>query len=173
MIRNVLLLLLMGMGMFSVKAQDTMEKTPSTANKEFDIMLETLLSHSVSEVGVEKCPKPAEATFLDARSKPEYEVSHIPSAKWIGFSAFNSKDVEKLDRTKPVVVYCSVGYRSEKIALKLQQLGFSKVMNLYGGIFAWKNQGREVVNMEGTPTEQVHTYNKKWGEWLLKGEKVH
>jgi hypothetical protein len=70
-------------------------------------------------------------------------------------------------------VYCSVGYRSERIGEKLLKLGYTDVVNLYGGIFEWKNQGLDVYNSSNYPTDSVHTYNKSWGKWLVKGIKVY
>jgi predicted sulfurtransferase len=66
-----------------------------------------------------------------------------------------------------------VGYRSEKVGEKLQELGFQNVKNLYGGIFQWKNEGFEVENSLSMPTDSVHTYNKRWSKWLLKGVRVY
>lgn len=71
-----------------------------------------------------------------------------------------------------VIVYCSVGYRSERIGEKLQDAGFINVQNLYGGIFKWVNEGMPVYNSIG-PTKQVHGYSRSWGVWLQKGEKVY
>ncbi len=50
-----------------------------------------------------------------------------------------------------VVVYCSVGYRSEKIAEKLKAAGYKNVFNLYGGIFEWENQNLPVYDSNGEP----------------------
>ena len=81
--------------------------------------------------------------------------------------------VEDLDKDKPVILYCSVGYRSEKIGERLQEMGFTEVYNLYGGIFDWKNKDNPVVNTHQNPTDSVHTYNKNWSKWLTKGVKVY
>ena len=91
----------------------------------------------------------------------------------VGYDHFQEYKLKDIPKDQPIVVYCSVGYRSERIGEKLQEMGFTQVYNLYGGIFDWKNRGMEVENMEGEPTEKVHTYNKKWGQWLLRGEKVY
>ena len=117
----------------------------------------------------------AEVTILDTRAKGEYAVSHLDGAHFIDFGKFKKKTIQAMDLDKeaPVVVYCTVGYRSERIGEKLQKLGFSNVHNLYGGILEWVNQGHSVLNSEGKATEKVHTYNKKWGQWLKKGEKVY
>ncbi|WP_309608087.1 rhodanese-like domain-containing protein, partial [Flavobacterium sp.] len=112
--------------------------------------------------------------ILDAREKNEFEVSHLKNANFVGYNNFNSKkiiqDYKNQDAT--IVVYCSIGIRSEKIGEKLLKLGYKNVYNLYGGIFEWKNQNQEVVDSEQKPTENVHAFSKEWSEYLLKGNKI-
>lgn len=136
----------------------------------FDQMIEDLLSHSVPVILPSDFPE--DAVFLDAREKAEFDVSHIEGAQHIGYDNFDMTSITEIDKTSPIVVYCSVGYRSEKIAEQLVEAGYSNVYNLYGGIFHWVNSGGTVVNENGT-TQQVHAYNRKWGKWLEKGEKVY
>lgn len=50
--------------------------------------------------------------------------------------------------------------------------GFTRVSNLYGGIFEWVNEGHPVVR-NGMPTEEVHAFSKTWGIWLRRGTKVY
>lgn len=69
-------------------------------------------------------------------------------------------------------MYCSIGYRSEKIAKKLLENGYDNVSNLYGGIFEWANQGNKVYNDYGETTK-VHAFSRLWSVWLNKGEKVY
>ena len=76
------------------------------------------------------------------------------------------------NKNKTIVVYCSIGYRSEKIAEKLRRKGYT-VFNLYGGIFDWKNKGNTVVDSLGNTTEKVHAYNEAWSKWLFNGQKVY
>jgi rhodanese-related sulfurtransferase len=109
---------------------------------------------------------------LDAREKAEYNVSHLPKARWVGHETFALTSVAGLDKTKPVLIYCTVGARSEQIGKQLQKDGFTKVYNLYGGILHWVNEGRQVV-VQGKPTSKVHTYSRSWGVWLSRGEKVY
>ena len=117
-------------------------------------------------------PDLAKYQVLDAREKEEYGVSHLPQALWVGHDTFSLTSVAGLDKTKPVLIYCTVGARSEKIGKMLQKDGFTKVFNLYGGILHWVNEGRPVF-ANGKPTLQVHTYSKPWSVWLTKGEKVY
>lgn len=110
--------------------------------------------------------------LLDAREKGEFEVSHLQNAIWVGFDTFSLKRVSDLDRNQPVIVYCTVGARSEEIGKKLKSAGFKQVYNLYGGIIHWVNEGNPVYQ-NGEKTDRVHTYSQLWGIWLTKGEKVY
>ena len=138
----------------------------------YGLTLKTLLSHSVPELSVSQVNESGNLLFLDAREWNEYSVSHIKNAMYVGYDHF---DINKLSISKnqKIIVYCSVGYRSEKIAEKLKQAGFAEVSNLYGGIFEWVNQGYPVVDQNGKVTRYVHAYSKTWGVWLNKGVKVY
>jgi rhodanese-related sulfurtransferase len=139
----------------------------------YNTMLKTLLSHSVPEITVDSLRKvKSEVVLLDAREDNEYKVSHLQDAKYVGYDKFDSKSVANIDKNAKIVVYCSVGYRSEKISEKLIKMGFKNVSNLYGGIFEWKNQNQTVVNEQGV-TPKVHAYSRTWGVWLKNGEKVY
>ncbi len=138
----------------------------------YNLMLKTLLSNSVEQISIEDADANI-AIFLDARTKAEYDVSHIEGSIWVGYENFKLDAIDQLPRDKKIIVYCSVGYRSEKIGEKLESAGFLNTYNLYGGIFEWVNSGKEIVNSLGEPTEQIHAYNKVWGVWLNKGQKVY
>jgi len=143
-------------------------------NKAFERRLKILLSHNVNEISIKDAAKiKANVIFLDARKKKEYNVSHIKDSRWIGYDDFNRKRMEGIAKKTKIIVYCSVGYRSEKITKKLNKMGYKDVSNLYGGIFEWVNQGNKVYDNKGKTTTKVHTYNKAWSKWLKKGEKVY
>ncbi len=143
-------------------------------NKSYQFMLSTLLSHSVPEVSVDEAKAQLESIiWLDAREQNEYEISKISGALWVGYNHFSTEAISKLPRDKMIVVYCSVGYRSEKVAEKLIDAGYTNVSNLYGGIFEWKNQGNQVVDDTNQNTEKVHAYDSIWGIWLKNGKKVY
>ncbi len=139
-------------------------------SKNFEDMVDELVEGSVPLAKPDSCPE--NALFLDAREKAEFDVSHIPGALYIGYDDFDIHALDSISKKRELVVYCSVGYRSEKIGEKLLEAGYENVTNLYGGIFLWVNEDREVVNDEG-PTKRVHAYNYLWGNWLEKGEKVY
>ena len=103
--------------------------------------------------------------LLDAREPAEYAVSHLPGARNLGYDDPDYGTLENVDRDRPVVVYCTIGYRSERMAEELRSRGFDKVYNLYGSIYAWALAGNPVVNAAG-PTDRIHTYNEKWGSYF-------
>nr|WP_315166474.1 rhodanese-like domain-containing protein [uncultured Flavobacterium sp.] len=113
--------------------------------------------------------------FLDAREPKEFNVSHIEKAINVGFDEFDGKKVTTTikDKNATIVVYCSIGVRSEKIGEKLLKLGYRNVFNLYGGIFEWKKNGGKVVTNRNVETDKIHTFNKEWSVYLQKGIKVY
>jgi rhodanese-related sulfurtransferase len=140
----------------------------------YNTLLKTLLKHTVPEISVDSLANcKASVTLLDAREPPEFAVSHLAAALPVGYNNFSLDAVRQLDKNAPVVVYCSVGYRSEKVAEKLIAAGFTNVQNLYGGIFEWKNRQHPVVDANGAATDKVHAYSKAWGIWLKNAQKVY
>ena len=81
--------------------------------------------------------------------------------------------VKNVAKGAEIIVYCSIGKRSEQITQKLDKAGYSNVSNLYGGIFEWVNQGGEVVDVNNKRTNRVDAHGRFWGQWLDKGEKVY
>jgi rhodanese-related sulfurtransferase len=142
-------------------------------NTAYDLTLKVLLSHSVTEISVRQLIGLKNFILLDAREKNEYQVSHIAHAKFVGYDEFDWGRIETIDRKAKIVVYCSVGYRSEKIAEKLKKAGFTDVSNLYGGIFEWINEGQTVVDEKEMPTLNIHGYSNAWSIWLDKGNKMY
>lgn len=107
--------------------------------------------------------------LLDARESSEYEISALKGAVNVGFLLFNKNRVDTFKKSDLIVVYCTIGARSETIGEKLIKAGYSNVYNLYGGIIYWKNKGFPVYH-NNQQTEEVHVYSKKWGVWLTNGK---
>ncbi len=101
--------------------------------------------------------------FLDARTEAEYAVSHLKQAQRIEPNHLEQAVLPSKDM--PIIVYCSVGYRSARIAQQLEQAGFSRVYNLEGSLFKWANEERPVFKNDH-PTLLVHPYNQLWGKLL-------
>jgi rhodanese-related sulfurtransferase len=105
--------------------------------------------------------------LIDARGMEEFRVSHITGARNIPYDKDPLKHLTDIKPNNPIVVYCSVGYRSSILAGKLQDMGFTKVYNLEGSIFKWANEDKPLVQKQ-TTVYKVHPYNAHWGNLLEK-----
>lgn len=108
-------------------------------------------------------PESSPPTLIDVRGSDEYQVSRLPGAE--NYPSAAAIAAAHPDRDQPIVVYCSVGYRSAEVAAELARLGYGEVYNLRHSIFAWANANRPMVNASG-PTDKAHPYNFIWGKLL-------
>ena len=76
--------------------------------------------------------------------------------------------LEANDPERTVVVYCSVGYRSSRLAEELRARGFENVFNLEGSLFQWANEGRPLYRGEER-VDQAHPYDEEWGSCSIDG----
>ena len=162
---RVLLFIFFGILSLSIQAQSSLDDLLKQHNK-----------NSVPYISVQELAMPkTEAVLLDARELKEYEVSHLENAIFVGYDHFNlDETTAKLkDKDQPIVVYCSLGIRSETIANRLKKAGYTNVKNLYGGIFEWKNKDFNVYNSKEVKTDSVHAFSKAWSKWLKKGTGVY
>ncbi|MCB0574532.1 MAG: rhodanese-like domain-containing protein [Saprospiraceae bacterium] len=88
----------------------------------------------------------AEVQLVDVRTPAEYADGHLAGARNIDYydDHFTSL-IGQLDKDKPVMVYCAKGGRSASAAEKFHNAGFKDVLDLDGGIIAWKEAGMPVV----------------------------
>ena len=78
--------------------------------------------------------------IIDVRTPEEYEQMHIVNAQNIDSeSPTFDEDIVKLDRKKPVILYCKGGVRSAKCAKKMEDAGFEKIYDLEGGLSRWQH----------------------------------
>ena len=106
----------------------------------------------------------APPTLLDVRQPDEVAVSRIPGAMAVSPDA-TVEDLRRLGLEGPVVVYCSVGARSARLAERLEAAGVADVRNLRGSVFAWANEGRP-LERAGRTARTVHPYDDAWGTYL-------
>ena len=105
---------------------------------------------------------------IDVREAEEYAVSHLPGAVHAQGSELE-RLVRETGTKRPIVLYCSVGYRSARETEKLRRRGYANVSNLEGSIFEWANAGKPLVRggpQSQTPTDVVHPYDDAWGVLL-------
>jgi rhodanese-related sulfurtransferase len=103
--------------------------------------------------------------LIDTRSADEFAISHLHGATRAETADEAIKLIGAASSDRQVVLYCSVGYRSSKVADQLRKRGYRNVANLEGSIFAWANEGRVVVR-DDKEVREVHPYNNRWGALL-------
>ncbi len=84
--------------------------------------------------------------LIDIRTSKEFFNGHIKNAKNIDVYNPNFKnEINKLDKTKELYIYCRSGNRTGKITKRLEAMGFIKVYDLKGGINNWKKNNQELI----------------------------
>jgi sodium/bile acid cotransporter 7 len=94
--------------------------------------------------------------LVDVRTPEEQRVSMLPGA------ITRDDLLSNLDayRDHIIIGYCTISYRSGKLAQDLRQKGIT-MRNLKGGILAWVHEGGKVYS-QGDETQKVHVYGPKW-----------
>jgi hydroxyacylglutathione hydrolase len=82
--------------------------------------------------------------ILDVRRRDEWQSGIVPGAHHI-FAPHIRENLDRLDRTRPVAVYCGSGYRASIAASVLQREGFREVYNVPGSMSAWKAARYETI----------------------------
>ena len=99
----------------------------------------------VSTEEVETIMQSEDVQLIDVRTPEEYEEGHILNAQNIDYNSPNFEvDITKLDKTKPVLLYCKSGNRSGKSSQIFLEAGFKIIYDLEGGITEWIDKGLEV-----------------------------
>ncbi len=147
----------------------------SCAQQSIPTVLKQLNDNTVDYISVEDLHEMKPPFLLDAREKEEFQVSHLQNAIWVGYDEFDINKVQQQlpNKDEHIVVYCSIGVRSEDIGEQLKNAGYANVKNLYGGIFEWKNKGYPVFDTNQQETEKVHAFSKYWGRFLTNADKVY
>lgn len=132
-------------------------------------------SPSVKNLAVETYAKTLESTtnpqLIDVRTPQEFAEDHIGNAQNINWNGNDFvAQVEKLDKTKPVFVYCKVGGRSSQAASKLAELGFSEVYNLEGGIMKWNASGKTISAVK--TDKIIGICDQEYNEFIKSNKKV-
>jgi rhodanese-related sulfurtransferase len=113
-------------------------------------------------------PARPQPVVLDARSEPEFDVSHLRAARRIDPYRPSLEPLAGLPKETPIVVYSSAGYRGARVASWLREQGYRNVQNLGSSLFQWVNEGKPIFQGE-RPVQVVHPYDGYWG-WLLEGQ---
>jgi len=168
MMRKYIIIFFLALGQVAATSQAANVQSQINKQLDFNEKLNRMLSFSVPFITVNELDKNQEEyTILDSREKEEYDVGHIKGAHYVGYDDFNIKELEGVDKNAKIAVYCSIGYRSEKVTEKLRKAGYANAVNVYGSIFQWVNDGKPIYNDDGDEVNEIHTYNRKWSQWVI------
>ena len=109
----------------------------------------------------------ASLLLVDVRAPHEFAVSHLRGAMNLQSAGQIAEAVKKKKPAK-TILYCSVGFRSSRLAHLLAQQGWRDIFNLEGSIFQWANDGRPVYRGD-LQVQQVHPYGKRWAGLIKDG----
>lgn len=148
------------------------------SQKDLDKVLQKYNDESIPYIQVEELAQLLESNhnikLLDTRAASEYSISHIQKSIYAGYEDFDMTSIQnQLKKQDTIIVYCSIGVRSEHIGKQLQKAGYTRVFNLYGGIFEWVNNGLQVYDHQNQLTKKIHAYDRFWGRYLENGLKVY
>lgn len=158
----------------SVESKVFQDLYPATVNHKFKEAISSIYTTHIPVFSVQELRKHTKGKvyLLDARSKEEYEVSHIKDAQSVGYHWFDMRSVYGIPKDATIITYCAVGNRSIRIADKLIKAGYKHVFVLYGGIFEWVNEGNPVYMQQDIQTTLVHGYTEEWKKWVESGNTI-
>lgn len=107
----------------------------STGNQTASGIFET-----ISKVDFErKMKEKPDHLLIDVRTPSEYQAGTIGNAKNVNWNDANFvTEISKLDKAKPIFIFCQKGGRSGKALNKMKGLGFQEVYDLKAGYGGWK-----------------------------------
>jgi thioredoxin 1 len=114
--------------------------------------------------------KSADVQLLDVRTPDEYGEGHLAKAANVDYKSPDFRErIAKLDKSKPVYVYCLSGGRSAAAATALHEVGFKEIYDMKGGYLKWNTSGKTVegANKAGAKGISSAEFNK-----IINSEKV-
>lgn len=118
-------------------------------------------TYTINADDFEKGIGSSDVQVLDVRTASEFKTGHIKNslqADWTDKVQFNER-IQYVDKHRPVYIYCLSGGRSSAAAAWMRQNGFDKVVEMEGGINAWKKAGKA---LEGVTNEPQMTTEQYW-----------
>jgi len=92
-----------------------------------------------------KLKEAKDPVLIDVRTPGEYAQGHLANAISMDIYSNDFKSrASKLDKSKPVFVYCKAGSRSDSAADVLSDLGFKEIYDLNGGIISWQKANKPI-----------------------------
>ena len=87
--------------------------------------------------------KEQQALLVDVREPKEYASGHIKGAINLPLRSLTD-NLDQIPKNRPVILYCSTGYRTAMGVMALQMLGYDNVRGFPPSIEGWKATGEEL-----------------------------
>ncbi len=127
---------------FSIVSCNDMNENSNIQIKESSIVSKKVVKTTTKDINsgeFKEKMNSQKGTLLDVRTKDEFNGGFIEGAINIDFYASNFiEEVDQLDKTKPLYIYCASGGRSGQAMKKIENLGFPEIYNLIGGYSSWQ-----------------------------------
>ncbi|MBE9109215.1 rhodanese-like domain-containing protein [Nodosilinea sp. LEGE 07298] len=94
--------------------------------------------------GLKRLQANSKALLVDVREPAEYGAGHIPGAINMPLRTL-AQHLDEIERDRPVVLYCSSGYRSAMGVVSLHLLGYDNVQGFPPSFAGWKKAGERIA----------------------------
>tara|TARA_B110000459_G_scaffold173201_1_gene195217 strand:- start:107 stop:547 length:441 start_codon:yes stop_codon:yes gene_type:complete len=144
--RKLLFIIPLGLSLTAMSCSNNVEPTSSEEKVATVEQENETISKDINVAEFSELIAKGEGQVLDVRTPDEWASGIVKGATKMNFfdNDFNTQ-LEKLDKNKPVYVYCKSAGRSGKATKQMKEMGFTAVYNLIGGIGAWDAAGKEKV----------------------------
>lgn len=160
------LLLLVALLPFMLVACTSNDKSETTNGEVISERLDAKSFHKM----LSENPK---AQLVDVRTPEEYNSGHIENSQNLNIYDSNfDKEISKLDKSKPVFLYCRSGGRSSSAASKLVSLGFTEIYDLEGGVTAWNANDFSLTSGTASEGESTGIDGEKYLKLISNTEKL-
>ncbi len=129
----------------SVQASTATAAAPNAGKSGDKPVFRSLTAADINKLAGARAAAGKPGIWLDVRTPGEVARGHIEGASAVSISSADfARKVSRMQRNKPIFVYCASGSRSMHAGRLLQRMGFAEVYNLSGGIMAWRRAGLPV-----------------------------
>ena len=128
---------------------------------------------SVNDFDAKLKEKTSIAQLIDVRTMEEYLRGHLKKATNLNFNDDNFEDLikAKLDKTRPVFVYCFSGRRSADAATFLRDLGYKEVYDMAGGFAKWTSSSKPYAS-DNMTTQPIAAFTLENLDRVVKSNEI-
>jgi rhodanese-related sulfurtransferase len=139
--KSALLMIIALMSLFAMRSQYAYTDEQNSGTHNVAQPVKSINAGQAHELIEEKKGSP-DLIIIDVRTEEEYSDGHIPNSTNIDYKSDSFKDaIGRLDKSKTYIVYCHSGRRSTAAVKIMEEMGFTDIYNMKGGIIGWQGAG--------------------------------